>query len=245
MKIENPNRRIAAACSVIILVGIVMIFIPGASGMDGMQGGYALSFFGIFVAIVGLIAVIMFARMAVLQDRVLQPDNILAHWQYSSEEWRQYIEKEHGEDKKDKSNLFYLIAGISVVVGIVMWFIYPDSRLVTFLTILGIIVVIGITAFLSINSVYRWNKKHSGEIYIARDGAYFSGRFHIWKGLGTRLDSIRYEEAANQPRIVVKYSSPNFLTGNSYNVRIPVPPGQTEAVTKIVSQIKTLQRSRL
>jgi len=53
----------------------------------------------------------------------------------------------------------------------IMWAIYPHDGLLIFFIILGIIVVIGLTAFLSALSPYRWNKKHLGEVYIAKDGA--------------------------------------------------------------------------
>ena len=241
MKIgNNSNRRIALACGLIIVVGILMIFLPGLTGMDGFNGGYALSLFGGFIAIVGIISVVVFWRLANLQDSVLNQKSILAHWNYSPEEWRQYIAKEHTEDKSDKRSLFLLVAGISMVIGIVLFFIYPDDRLVTFYTILGIIIVIGITAVLSTAAVFNWNKKHLGEIYIARDGAYFSGRLHIWKGFGFQLDGINYDDTKTSPRIVVKYSSPNMLTGNHYVVRVPVPQGQEEAARKVVSEIQSI-----
>ncbi|HEX7475389.1 MAG TPA: hypothetical protein VF318_05430 [Dehalococcoidales bacterium] len=244
MKIgTNPNRRIALACGLIVVVGILMIFLPGLTGMDGFNGGYAISLFGSFIAIVGIIAVVVFWRLANLQDTVLNEKGILAHWTYSPDEWRQYIAKEHAEDKSDKRSLFLMVAVISIIVGIILFFVYPDDRLVTFYTILGIIVVIGITAMLSTAAVFNWNKRHPGEIYFARDGAYFSGRLHIWKGLGARLDGITYEDTKTSPRIVVKYSSPNMLAGNRYVVRVPVPQGQEQAARKVVSDIQSSHRS--
>jgi hypothetical protein len=81
MRIDNLNHRISFACIGIILLGII--------GMDGFKGGYALSFFGGFVEIIGIISGIMFGRMARLQDQLLRKENILAHWTYSADEWRQ------------------------------------------------------------------------------------------------------------------------------------------------------------
>jgi uncharacterized membrane protein HdeD (DUF308 family) len=239
MKIgTNPNRRIALNCIWIIVAGILLMILPGFAGMEGINGGYALGLFGGFVAIVGIITVIIYWRLARLQDTILDEKSILIHWTYSPSEWQQYVEKEHIEDKSDKKNLFFLVAGISIIAGIILFFIYPDSRLVTLFTILGIIVVIGITALLSSWAVNRWNKKNSGEIYIAQNGAYFSGRLHIWRGLGTKLTDIKFEDTPNSNRIVVSYSSPNYLTNNFYTVRIPVPQGQEAAARKVVSEIR-------
>jgi hypothetical protein len=240
MKIgTNPNRCIALICVGIIVVGVLLIFLPGMIGIEGINGGYAMALFGGFIAIIGIIAVIVYLRMAKLQDTILDEKSILIHWTYSPSEWQQYIEKEHNEDKNDKKSLFFLVAGISIIVGIILLFVYPDSKLVTLYIILGIIIILGITALLSSNAVYRWNKKHSGEIYIARNGAYFSGRLHIWRGLGTKLRTIKFEDTQNSNRIVVSYTSPNFLTHNLYTVRIPVPHGQETAAHKVISDIRS------
>jgi hypothetical protein len=241
MKIgHNPNRNIALGCCAIIAAGIALIALPSMIGIDGMNGGYAMIMFGIFIALVGIISVIVFLRMASLQDTLLKEGNILVHWTYPPDEWRRFVEKEHSEDAAARKSLFLLIAGITVIVGLILWFLSPDTHLVTIWIVLGIILVIGITAVLSTWAVYRWNKNHPGEIYIARDGAYFSGRLHVWKGLGTRLEKIDLEDSARSQRIVVNYSSPNYLTRNSYEVRIPVPPGQEEAARKVVSQIRAV-----
>ncbi len=71
------------------------------------------------------------------------------------------------------------------MVGVILFAMYPHDALLDICIILGIIAIIGLTAFLSIQSPYRWNKKHLGEVYIAKDGAYLNRRLHIWRGLGT------------------------------------------------------------
>ena len=238
-KISNPQRRTALACTGIIVLGIVMIFLPGVIGMDGFNGGLALSFFGGFVVIVGIISVIVFARQARLFNTILQKENILVHWTYSPEEWQKYTEEEHKEDKTDKRRLFLLVAAISVVVGIILWAIYPHDALLDVCIILGIIAVIGLTAYLSVLLPYRWNKQHLGEAYIAKDGAYLNGRLHIWRGLSTRLLRATYEEGNHSlPRINIEYSSQNLATRNYYKARIPVPQGQEEAALAIVVNIQ-------
>ena len=241
--ISNPERRTAFACSGIIILGIVMIFLPGIIGMDGFNGGFALSFLGGFVAIIGIICVVVFARMARLFDNIMKKENILVHWSYSQDDWKQYTEEEHREDARDKRNLFFLVAAISVVVGIIMWAMHPDDGVIVLIIILGIIAIVGLTAFLSILSPYRWNKKHLGDVYIAKDGAYLNRRLHIWKGLGTQLEGVTYEEGKQAlARINIAYSSINTTMRNSYTARIPVPRGQEETAKNIVEQIQESQK---
>jgi MFS family permease len=240
--ISNPQRRTALACTSIIILGLFVVFLPAMLHMDMMKNGFGISFIGGFVVIVGIITVIVFARLAGLFDNIMKSENILAHWTYSTEEWQQYTEEEHKEDNTDKRRLFLLVAAISWVVGIIMWAIYPHDGLLIFFIILGIIVVIGLTAFLSALSPYRWNKKHLGEVYIAKDGAYINRRLHIWRGLGTGLMRASYEVGSHSlPWVKIQYSSQNLATRNYYTARIPVPQGQEEAAQTIVAQIQASQ----
>lgn len=238
-KIKNPYWHTAIACTSIIVLGIVMIFLPGIIGLEGFNGGFALSFLGGFVVIIGIITVIIVAHLARLFDNILKKENILVHWTYTPEDWKQYTEEEHKEDKTDKGRLFIVVAVIAVIVGIIMCFIFPDDILLNICIILGIIAVIGLTAFLSQLAAYRWNKKYLGEVYITLDGAYFNRRLHIWKGLTTKLDGATYEVGKQSlPRVTFLYSSQNMAVRNAYAARIPVPRGQEEAARNIVTQVR-------
>lgn len=242
--IKKPYRHTAFYCSSIILLGIVMIFLPGIIGLDGFNGGFALSFLGFFVAVIGIITVIIFARLSRLADAILQKQNILAHWTYTPEEWKTYTEEEHADDSFDKRSLFLLVAIIAVVVGIGMGIVYRDFLLI-FYIIAGIIAVIGLTAYLSTVIPYRWNQQHLGDVYIAKDGVYLNRRLHFWKGLSTRLRKISWEEGKHSlPRIIIEYSSTNFLTGNYYTARVPVPPGQEETARRIVNELSSRNQRR-
>ncbi len=110
--ISNPYRRTVIACTGIIVLGLFVIFLPGIFHLDMMQTGFGISFLGVFVVIVEIISVIVFARLSRLFNTILQKENILVHWTYSPKEWQQYTEEEHKEDKADKGRLFLLVAAI-------------------------------------------------------------------------------------------------------------------------------------
>jgi hypothetical protein len=241
--IRNPQRGPVFISIGIIILGIFLMFLPGIIGMDGFHGGFALAFFGGFVVIVGIICIVFFARLARLFDNIMKNENILIHWIYTRDDWQKYTEEEHKADTKDKRNLFFLVAVISVIVGIILWAMHPGDALIVFFIIAGLIAVIGLTAFLSILAPYRSNKKNPGEVYITKDGAYLARRLHIWKGLGTRLEGVAYEVGTQSlPRIVIAYSSINTTMRNSYTLRIPVPRGQEQTAQNIVEQIRASQR---
>ncbi len=235
---NNPQRRNALIWTGIALVGVIIIFLPGIIGMDGFKGGFALSFGGGFVVMVGLIAAVIFFNLAKTLDHITQKENILAHWRYSPEEWKKYTELEHQEDAGGRKALFILIAIITVIVGIILWIIIRDNPLIIFLICLGIIAITGFTAWISAVTNHRNNKRNLGEVSIALDGVYLNRQLHVWKGIGNRLEEIAFEnEYREQPRIRVKYSGPNRGGRSHYTARIPVPAGQEEVARRIVESI--------
>jgi hypothetical protein len=234
---NNPPRRTALIWTGIIIVGIIVIFIPGLTGMDGFNGGFALSVGGGFIAMIGIIAAVIYFRLASSLDRITRKENILAHWTYSPEEWRRYTEKEHKEDAAGRRGLFILIAVIAVIVGIIFYAIVRENPLIIVLIVLGIIAITGLSAYFSTLANYRNNKKHLGETYMALDGVYLNRQIHIWKGIGNRLEEIAFDDKENSPRIIITYSSPGTHSRNTYTIRVPVPPGETAAAQSIVEQI--------
>ncbi len=235
---NNPPRRTALIWLGIAVIGIIIIFIPGIVGMDGFDGGFALSIGGGFIAMVGIIAAIIYFRLAASLDRIMLSENILAHWTYTPEEWKLYTEIEHKEDAAAKRGLFILIAIISMIVGIILFAIVQENALIIALIILGIIAVVGMAAFFSTLGNYLNNKRHLGEAYISLDGVYLNRQVHVWNSLGNILEAIYYDSPKNQsPRITITYSAPARNGRNSYTVRIPIPAGQEENARNIVRRI--------
>jgi hypothetical protein len=140
---NNPPRRTAIVWTCIIVLGIVIIFIPAIIGMDGFDGGFALSIGGGFISMMGIIAAVIYTRLASTLDRMMHKENILVHWTYSLEEWKHYTEREYREVAQDKKHLFILIAVISVIVGIIFYAFVQENALIIALIILGIIAIAG------------------------------------------------------------------------------------------------------
>ena len=235
---KNPLRHAAHIWAGIIVVGIIIIFIPSLIGMDGFNGGFALSFGGIAVVIFGIVGTLIYVRLAARLDKIFKKENQLAHWTYSHEEWKLYSEKEHAEEAVSKKGLFFVISILTLIVGIVLYAIVGHDFWVIFSTVLVIILIVGLSAFFSTRSTYRLNKKYLGEAYISQDGVYLNRRAHIWKGIGSCLENVVYEEGKQpQPRIEFKYSMPSRFGRDCFTVRVPVPRGQEGAAKKIAKEI--------
>lgn len=235
---QNPPRRTALVWMGIAVLGIIVIFLPGIIGMDGFDGGYAVSVGGVLIFLVGLIAGLLYFKLAKSVDSIIRSENVLAHWTYTPEQWRQYTEEEHKDNAAGKWGLFMLIAGIAVIIGIILAIIIGEDFLLIALIILGIIAVAGLAAFFSTIGSYRYNKKHHGEVYITPDGVYFNRQMHIWKGLGNSLEEIFFEnERTALSRLNITYSALAAYKRNYWTLRIPVPPGEEDNAQSIANRI--------
>ena len=235
---NNPPLQTTIAWAIITLMSIFGIFAPGVFGIDGMSGGYAISFVCIFLAIIGIIVIIIYSGRAQLLNRILSGENILAHWKYSPEEWRKYTEKEYKEEKELKKGLFYVISGIAVLVGIIFFLVDHKGGIWVLLTMLGLVAIIAFTAWFTSWYNYQQNKKYLGETYITEDAVYINRQLHTWRGLGASLDSVNLTEGKSQRLLRFIYSAPTRTGMQEYKVNVPVPAGREEEARKILKHFK-------
>ena len=173
---------------------IIGIFVPSIVGIDGMKGGFALSFVLGFFAIVALITALIYGKLAREYTSIMKGKDILAHWQYAPDEWRDYTAKEFSRDKKDKVSLFLIVLFWCVFFAVL--FPILDHKNGWYVTIvMGVlIVIIGITAIISITSAHRSNKKGSGDVYITKHGILFNNKVLSWSMISSKLLDARLDE---------------------------------------------------
>ena len=61
----------------------VLIFIPETVGVDGFDGGFAISLVFLFVTVTGALAGVMFLGSVSKLDLLLRGEGVLAHWVYN------------------------------------------------------------------------------------------------------------------------------------------------------------------
>jgi hypothetical protein len=232
----NPQRRTAVICWVITALFIFAIFAPSIFGMDGMNGGYAISFISLIFAITSLVVAIMYKGRAAALDRILKGENRLAHWTYDPAEWQAYTEKEYATEKKDKRNLFYLVAVISLVVGVGFIIAHPDSGSVVLWVLGGMLLLIAIVAISTTRYNYWMNKKYRGEAYITPDGVYLNRMLHLWRGWGASLEDVSYNE--REKFLAFQYSTPNRNGRSDYTLRVPVPAGKEQEARQVLASFQ-------
>jgi hypothetical protein len=233
---DNPPRKNAIIWLIITVVSFIFIFVPGFAGIDGMGGGYAISFVSFFLGIVGTVVVVMYGWLASILDRMLRGEGLLVHWVYTPEKWSEYAKKEYAEEKTEKKGLFIVVSAFALFFGFLFWAIDPESGFYVFLVMLGLIAACGLAWQLTAWHEYSQNKKYVGEVYISRDAVYLNRRLHTWRILWSNLTSVTLENKRGLTLLVFNYSAWTVPGPQSYTARVPVPDGQEEVAKTIVQQ---------
>jgi len=233
---HNPSRRTAIIWGIITALAIFAIFAPHIFGMDELKGGFAISAISFIVAITGIIVSVIYTKRARLLDRILDGDNLLAHWTYSQEEWNQYAENEFQTEKNEKRVLFYIVAGFALFFGILFFIFDREAGLWVLIAMLGLIALIAFVAWFAAWYNHCQNKKYLGEAYITRDAVFLNRELHTWRGLGAKLESVILVEKESQQLLAFTYSAPTRMGKQEYIIRVPVPKGQKKAAEKLIEK---------
>jgi hypothetical protein len=231
----NTAKRTLYLWIVLTLIFVFGIFAPSIFGIDGFDGGFALSFFSLFLAIIGFIVMLMYQGRARAADRMLKGDNILAHWRYTSGEWQEYTEKDYQMEKSVKWGLYRVVMVITAVVTFGFFLFHRDSGTIMIGLFLGLAALLSGVILMTTSYDHWQNKKYQGEVLITRDGAFIGRKLHLWKGWGASLDDLDYDEPNRL--LLITYSMPSRTGRNSDTVRIEVPAGQEDKARQIMKDL--------
>jgi hypothetical protein len=234
---NNPERRTLIVCFIIFVAAVVAAIWPFVAGMNMMQAGYALTCLAGFMALLALVAAVIFWARASAWDRLAQGQDVLAHWMYDEQEWQAYSQVEFAEDSVDKRNLWLVVAGIALLVGVIFFLADRQGGGVVLLVMLGLIGVTAALAFGMPRLALARNRRLQGEAVISPNAVWLSGTLHTWKGWGAKLESVRLREGT--PTILeIVYSTPNRTGRQDTTVRVPVPRGQEKTAQRVVECLK-------
>lgn len=146
--VSNPARATARAWWLITAVFSVFMFLPFA--FEGAPFSILIAVVSLIMVIIGFIAALIYSGRTGKIDSFLRGEGLMAHWTYTQEEWTQYSQKESSREKEVKQTLFFIVAGIALVIGVIYAAMNPASSIWTLTAILGLIVIIGFTAWFTI-----------------------------------------------------------------------------------------------
>ncbi len=220
-------------------LGLLMIFAPGLVGIDGFDGGYAISFAGLFVAIMGLVVAGFYYQQAKILDGILRGDGLLAHWTFDDQMWQEYTQKEYTEEISEKKGLFLIVSFFALFFGFLFWFLDNEAGFVVFLVMLGLIGLVGFTWRFSAWYNRRQNIGGVKEAYIAQSGVYMNQRLYTWRLFSARLLKVEIKNEKAWSVLKFRYTAFTVPGPQTYTIRVPIPIGQEETAKNIVLQLNS------
>lgn len=238
--IVNMQRRIARVWMLSILLSIAGVFIPALFNIRGMEGGYAISFVSAFMVIVSTIVVVVYQGRAKQFDLLLQPENQLAVWHYTPEEWAGFVQLDYREEAAAKRKLFLYVAAISIVTGMFM-FLAIGSFLFIPITA-GIILLVAFPAILV--PILRQSKLRSSgaTVIICANGLIIGKMFHIWSQMNACLEEVILDTGKSPALIYFRYSYPSRNGRQEETARVPVPDGKETEAVEIVKHFSRAEK---
>ncbi len=236
----NPSKQTATVAFFVAAFFMIMIFLPEAMGIDGFDGGFAISFISIVVAATATIVGFMYLGSAAKIDRILRGEGVLAHWVYPPALWGEFTGNEFLEEKSEKKGLFLIITAFALFFGLLFWFLDSEAGFYVFMVMLGLVGLCFFAWQLSSWSNYRRNRS-SGvkEAYITLDGVYLNRRFVNWTSWFTHFNAVNLEEKRGLLLLVFKYTVYSGRAGPQvYTTRVPVPLGQEQTAEYVFEQVK-------
>lgn len=229
---RNSQRRIVNLWLIFLAFFAFLIFLPSIIGLDGFDGGFAMSFTAGFMVIMSLVVIFIYRSRAKQLDKILKGEGRIAVWRYSPDEWIRFIAADFEDEKKSKKSLFFIVAAISVVVGILLMIFLKDTLVL--LIALGIIPIVAIPAFLAPRARFNKLKNSEPKALISEKGVIVGRMFHLWVSLGASLDEVKINREENPEMIEFTYSMPTRNGRDVQVARVPVPKGKHYDAEKII-----------
>ncbi|MGD6808694.1 MAG: hypothetical protein ACQCN3_03260 [Candidatus Bathyarchaeia archaeon] len=234
----NPQKRNSLILVCTAAFWVLMIFVPFLIGIDGFDGGYAISFVSFFLAITFGVATGFYYNQALKLDDILNGKNVLAHWTYTSQQWGIYSKKEYKTEMQEKRGLFLVVTAFALFFGVLFWFFDPDAGFYVFVTMLGLIGLIGFTWRFTTWQNYRQNTTGTPEAYISKDAVYLNSKLYCWRAPLTHFDKATLENKRGVDVLTFRFTVFSGRTGPQiYTVRVPVPEGRKAEAEEVARQV--------
>jgi MFS family permease len=236
---DNPLMKTMMLGLIVSAVGIMMIFGPDIVGIDGFEGGFAISFIGLFVAILGLIAAGFYFQQANILGGILRGEGLLVHWMFEDEMWKDYTRKEYAEEISEKKGLFVIVSVFALFFGFLFWFLDNEAGFFVFLVMLGLIGLVGFAWRFSAWYYREQNERGVKEVYIAQSGVYMNQRLYTWRLFSAKLLGVEINNSNGLSVMKFSYTAFTIPGPQTYTIRVPIPTGQEEVARTILQQFNS------
>lgn len=171
------------------------------------------------------------------------PENTrLAHWTYEYRPWLEHALRDYDRDRAAKWAIWRIIAVFCLVFGAIFYLAAPDrdAGSIVALVLLGMLVLIAGVVHLTTRVSLRHHLMGPGQVYVGRDGVWYNGALHVWRGWGARLERVGYPDPSGN--LSLSYSVPARYGRQYHELRIPIPDGSQAEAERVAAELGTMAR---
>lgn len=236
LNIKNSEKKRMNICYFISFLGFLMIVAPSIFNIDGMNGGYALGFVGVFIMLsLFLVALLVFKDRAKVFDSIISGENIIVCWKYEAKEWKKLKDDEYNEVKSTNKGMFIFMIILCSIIFLPFIIFLEEGFIMGFVLII-LIAILGIAAFVS-TSLAK-NKDKEGFVIIARDGVLMNKKFECWKGFGVKFKGVGYC-SEDTSLIEINYKVSYYRQSHiMQTVIVPIPKGEELTAKAVISKLR-------
>jgi hypothetical protein len=223
--------------AVILIATVALIFLPGVFGIDGMSGGYAISFMSFFGVIVSLVVILVYRGLSSRFEAIVGGMDVLARWVYPAELWRRYSDVEYEESISEVKPLFLMTSAMCLVAGVGFFLWDPEPGIWVLGLMIVVVILMALAAFLTRMHLHNENLRKPGEAIISRKAVLLNNGLFYWDYFGSRLERVVVRKDKEYSVLIFTTWAPTMTFGQSYSLRVPIPPGEEAKASEIVSML--------
>ncbi len=214
-----------------------IICVAAYSFINGMNGGYALSFVSFFLVVSSVAVAGFFLRRARMMEIIMNTSELLVHWTYPEEIARISVEREYREYMDRNHALFIVTGGMLVAVALFFLIFVEDGGFET-----GVFLLIFTIFLFTISRVTpglerKQALKTPHEAFIAQKGIIYEGVVYPFRSFLMNMDGVSLQKAKGKNPSMIIFSF-NQLAGlyiaRSFDIMVPVPSGEENKAQEIV-----------
>ncbi|NMB78166.1 MAG: hypothetical protein GYA23_03630 [Methanomicrobiales archaeon] len=232
---NNPEWKKAgfALCAAVLFF---LLCILSYTSIDGMSGGYALSFIAFFLTLSGIAVSLLFAHRARVMDAILSDPRLLAHWTYPEAVAQESAHREFQEYRERNRAMFIVIGGMLVLVA--LFFIIfigeggPETGVFLLLFAAFLFVVSRVTPWLE----HKRAVAASRDAFISHAGIIYQGRVYPFRTFLVSRPEVSFRKAQKGAPAAIVFSFVQLVGTimQPFDVAIPVPAGKEEDAKRII-----------
>lgn len=222
----------------IALFMCICIFILSLAGIILFMESkiFAGAFLSIFIAASSFTITFLFLSRYKCMNNMIKGIDLVAYWQYSPKETQLYEQRARYANKGRIIMAIPFFSFVLIVIILTMGFASDNHGMGLLSTVVIITLnVIFLKFFVSAKmgnepKVHNININKS-YVYITPKGIYAHGLLHVWKGWGSKLRKVLFDEENNTLYFIYTYLKPYGF--GEYTIEIKVPKENRYCIDKI------------